>query len=497
MWTGTSALKNINQSLQTLRNEVVRLDVQLSQLTETMGANQRHRVKIINDIAKVRLAEIESGELQASLTAADQEAASILQKRESVLQALNDEINQLNQGLAALEDAREALLYEVNETSQNIVDAEQQVQQGLKQDSSYLAQFARASEAQNIADEAHRKVEQAQQDMAEKAKPYQSDDLFMYLWQRGYGTTEYNGRLFARFLDGRVARLIKYEQARVNYWNLTEIPKRLQQHADSVSNQADEAHMALQQLELDALAAAGTKQLDTELQKLRDGLDKKDDELEASENLLNQKLAVRTSFVAGDDEYIKASVKRLSQALNHNDLSAIHRYVRDTHSPTDDQLVIELQGLDDKLADVEEDLSDLRVLHNARLSKLQELEKVRRNFKNSRFDDVRSGFGNEGLLASALAQFIQGSVSGKDLWRTIKRNQRYRNVGSIPDFGSGGLGNIGDILGGGVAGRQHRSGRNSTWHWPSPRRGGGGFKLPRSSGSRGGGGGGFKTGGGF
>ena len=68
-------------------------------------------------------------------------------------------------------------------------------------------------------------------------------------------------------------------------------------------------------------------------------------------------------------------------------------------------------------------------------------------FKNSRFDDVRSGFGNQALIAGVLGQFIQGVVSGSDVWRVLKRNQRYRKVASSPTFGSGGLGDIADIFG--------------------------------------------------
>ena len=114
--------------------------------------------------------------------------------------------------------------------------------------------------------------------------------------------------------------------------------------------------------------------------------------------------------------------------------------------------------------------------------------------KNSRFDDVRSGFGNEELIVNVIGEFLKGVISGSDLWKVIKRNQRYQDVNSSPEFGSGGLGNLGDILGGGSIGRRNRRKRKSSWHLPKPRRGGGGFSIPGSS-SRGGGG--FKTGGSF
>ena len=120
-------------------------------------------------------------------------------------------------------------------------------------------------------------------------------------------------------------------------------------------------------------------------------------------------------------------------------MKSIHRYVLGTDSPTDDQLVIELQGVDTRLDALTEGLADVRGLHDKKLGRLKELENVRRDFKNSRFDDVRSGFANESLLVGVLGQFLQGVVNGSDLWRVIKRNQRYRNVGSTPDFGSGGV----------------------------------------------------------
>ena len=493
MWTGSTALKNIDQSLQTLRNEVVRLDNLLTRLTDSTAKNQRHRVKLINDIAAVRLTEIDTGELQSSLSAADQQALQILAQRDEALALLNQKIERMDGEILVAEQERESLLAELNRISQNLVDLETKVQSELKADENYIAQLEKARNAESVADEAQGKLELAQHDMNQKAQPYKEDELFMYLWGRGYGTTEYKGGLMTRFMDGWVARVIKYEPARVNFWNLNEIPKRLNDHAELVAAIADEQHMVLQQLELDALANGGVKDIEKTLESSRETLDKHDDELEEKEHALNVELEERARFVAGEDEYMQRCLNRLTQVLEHKDLNAIHHYVRQTNSPTDDKLVIELQALDDRLDTVRDDLADVRNMHDKKINKLKELEQVRRNFKNSRYDDVRSGFGNEAMLATMLGQFIEGLASGSDLWRVIQRNQRYRDVSSLPDFGSGGIGrrgSLGDLLGGGrISGRRKR--RNSSWHLPRPRRGGGGFRFPS------GGGGGFKAGGGF
>ncbi|MFT7529004.1 MAG: hypothetical protein ACI9LY_004172, partial [Arenicella sp.] len=206
MWTGTSALKNIDQTLQTIRNDVVRLDAELSRFTDNLADNQRQRFKIIGDIATVRLVEIERGELQSELSSADNRAAKLLQQRQIALSLLNQEIDTHNQQIVDTEQLRNDQLELVNEASQQIVDTEAKVQDQLKDDVGYLAKLDKARAAESIALEANEKVEDAQSDMAEKAVPYQADSLFMYLWERHYATTKYKAGLFARFMDGFVAK---------------------------------------------------------------------------------------------------------------------------------------------------------------------------------------------------------------------------------------------------------------------------------------------------
>lgn len=506
MLSGRKALKNIDGTLGSVRNDAVRLDQQLSRLSGQVAMGQRQRLSLIRDIAKVRLNEIESGELDSELNAADANVVEILQQRESAIDRLTADIESLNTEIERSDAEREQLLERCNEVSDQIVGIETKVQAELKFNQAYIDQFKAAQQAESVSQEAEQKVERAKADMAEKAKPYQDDALFMYLWERGFGTTDYKGGLFSRFMDSWVARVIKYEPARINYWNLQEIPKRLTEHADRVGDVADSQMMALQQLEQDALEQAGGPELEESLAALRQQLDDYDDIIEGKEAELNECLSSRAAFNSGSDDYIQQSIARISSALEHQNLASIHRYVRQTHSPLDDKLVIELQNLEDSIASLQGDMTGVRKLHDNQISRLRELETVRQQFKNSRFDDVRSGFANESLISSVLTQFLQGVITGADVWGTIKRNQRYRNVGSSPDFGSGGLGDLVDVLGdsgidigdilGGSSPRRRRKRRGSSWHIPKPRRSGGGFQFPRSRG-RSGGGGGFKTGGGF
>jgi hypothetical protein len=79
---------------------------------------------------------------------------------------------------------------------------------------------------------AREKAVQAEADREEKRKPYEADPLFMYLWGRRYGTRDYQAIPLVRYFDRKVAHLIGFEEARVNYTLLMELPERLREHAD-------------------------------------------------------------------------------------------------------------------------------------------------------------------------------------------------------------------------------------------------------------------------
>ena len=83
-----------------------------------------------------------------------------------------------------------------------------------------------------IVQRAEEKLSQAEADRAEKRRPYESDPLFMYLWRRRFGTRDYHAGSLVRYFDRKVAHLIGFENARVNYAMLMELPDRLREHVE-------------------------------------------------------------------------------------------------------------------------------------------------------------------------------------------------------------------------------------------------------------------------
>ncbi|HSH42269.1 MAG TPA: hypothetical protein VK973_09130, partial [Arenicellales bacterium] len=265
-----------------------------------------------------------------------------------------------------------------------------------------------------------------------------------------------------RFLDGWVARLCDYQDARPNYSMLLDIPERLQEHADAVGAAADQEFEMLKSMEEDAAQAGGVLPLREALEEAERRLQEIDDDIEQSGARHTAMLEKRAAFAAGEDEHFRQAVETLSDAFERESLSALFRYAAATPTAEDDVLVEALAAGREQARELEKAQAESRRMLQRHLERVKDLESIRGRFKRERYDSNYSGFDNAALVGTILGQFLKGLASRDDLWRTIQREQRQRRVESRPDFGSGGF-----------------TRRSGTWRTPSPggSRGGGGFRT--------------------
>ncbi len=480
MVSGRQTLGSLDDSLRQLHDDVETIDQQIKEGNRELMELQRQQAGRFKRMAQIRLDQVISGELAEGLNIADQRAAELIRRRGSKLGAVNRQIKSAKEQLELLEGRRGAARADRDRATEVLDRAEAVVQERLQQDPDYLAQLDKAREAEHTAQHALEKTRQAEKTRAEKGEPYEHDPLFSYLWQRGYGTSAYSAGALARYLDDWVARLCDYRAARPNYAMLLEIPVRLAEHARGLQQAADEEFIQLTRMEVAAAEADGIPALKTSVDEAQAGLDAVDGEIEGAENQLRELEGRRQRFANGEDDDFLQAVKTISDAFERENLLTLYDYARATATPEDDILVREMDDAGEQLRQVKGVLADRKQTRDRQSGRLQELEGIRRRFKRNRFDSPHSEFRNDALVAMALSQFLAGTVTGGELWRTIERLQRYRRIKANPNFGSGGF-----------------LPRPGTWHTPFPRGGrpgggwGGGGSFPRR------GGGGFRTGGGF
>lgn len=462
MQSGRQTLTSIDQAVQRAQQEIQQIDEQVQATSNALIELQKQQTERFKKLAELRMDQIVSGGLVEGLDAAHRRVGELLEARTQALGELDRQARELEAATEQLERRRVDAAGDVDKAAETLDTAEAGVQQRLQQNAAYQKQLEKTRAAERIAAQAEAKTEEAQQTRVETGKPYENDRLFLYLWQRGYGTSRYSANALTRFLDDWVARLCDYHDARPNYAMLLEIPERLRKHADSARADADREFEALKSIEENAAETDGVGPLREALGHAEHELAEIDDEIEQSEAQRAALLERRARFSVGEDEHFREAVQTLSDAFERENLSALFQYAAATPTAEDDVLVQELAAGREQTDALNEALEEHKRMQRRHLDRVKELEDVRHRFKRERYDSAYSSFGNGALVATILGQFLQGLASRDDLWRTIQRTQRHHRVESRPDFGSGGFGR-----------------RNGTWRTPFPggARGGGGFRT--------------------
>ncbi|NVJ66279.1 MAG: hypothetical protein HWE16_07300 [Gammaproteobacteria bacterium] len=481
MYSGRQALSDIDTSLQKIRSHLSQTDYDLERLGQKLLGLRQQESETYRQLAKMRLDAMQADQLSSQLDYAERQAAQLLLQRNDQIAAVAKQIEESQQLQQQLDTDRIGQAAKLDQAIEKLEVLLAEVDNKLEQDPTYRNQQVRAQDLVDMASNAKEKTEQAEQELEEKGKPYRDDKIFIYLWKRHYGTSKYDAGFITRFFDKKLADHIRYDKARINYFTLNNIPKKLAEHTENLEQEAKDELERLQQIErqfeLNAGAAALEQDVDAQRNLLAD-IDKKITQQEANyESLIKE----REDFNLGTDKYIARAIDVLVDSFKADPIPQLQYEAEQTDTPRDDHLVNQLAVLRDSKSSLENDVSSLQSTHHSVNRKLEELKEVRRKFKRSDYDAYNSQFKDGDVLSSILRQFVTDQVSAKELWRIFSRSQRFQKRRYTQRHG--GIG-----LPGGIQ-IPRDVGRNIP-NIKIPR----GIRFPSGWG---GGGGGFKTGGGF
>ena len=489
MISGRQALGSIDQALTEAHQQADRLQSEMAANGERMLALNDAQTEDYRGLARVRLDQLARDAMLEHLDHAERQATALLQQRNAALEALRRKVEDAVQRHRALEAQRAQQAALVDQAVARVDEAEAAIQVRLDAQPDYRAQRERAEEAGRMAAHANDKATRSEEERSSKGQAYHDDPLFMYLWRRQYGLPAYTASGLARWLDGKVARLIGYADARANFDRLNEIPVRLREHAQHQQGLADTEFERLRGLDEDARKADGIPALEQQVATQQARVDDIDRQIEQNEQEQQALQAEQARHAVGEDEHTQRAIEYLVNEFRRDDLSGLRDDAIRTPYPEDDVIVSRMLQREAERQQLEHNTQALHDGIAQQQHRVQELERLRVDFKRSRYDRSGSIFTDDSMLSLLLGQFLAGMLDRGMLWKALQELQRYQPRHSDPGFGSGGFGrgtvwngglrDLGDIIGG--LGRGGFGGGS-----------GGGF------GNRGGGGGGgFRTGGGF
>jgi hypothetical protein len=457
----------------------------------------RLRSEGYRELAAMRLDVIKAG-ADETLNAAEKQATLLLVDHEAFVARIDEEVAAAEAVLKEAEANRRAGEAEVDAALKAYETLVAETEAAVQADPGYIALKQGFDEARAVAVRAEQKLELAKADRVEKGKPYETDPLFQYLWERKFRRPEYRKGGLSRMLDNWVAKLCRYDEAYLNYARLTELPDRIAEHMASMRLEEAEAQAAIERFEAQQLEVRGAGKLSGELaaakEKLK-GLDYLLSEAERKHAELREQQEKAASGDAGPQEQARRVIEEGLAKASFPDLKVL---AAETTTLDDDRIVDVLVKLRTEELQLEVNWRNVEAMPARRRAGADTLELVRRRFKEAGLDSPYVMI-LRGAFEAALEAYGKGpSPDGEALWRAIKATVRQAPRQDDDYFGGPrrgrNVGGAGEVIAGVILGEVIKAAtRGSRW-------GGGGWGGGSSGGgSRGGGfgGGGFKTGGKF
>lgn len=521
--SGPDALKSLDDALRDIRREEDEIAKRLARSAELVTKFRENESELLRQLASVRLDPATQKELGERLSQAELKARDMLDKHGNDLSAVEDGLKDLDKQIASLATERGEQTKAVAAAEGELKAIADRVSAETSRDPVYAGKRKSAEELAAVAAESMRKTQQAETDKDEKGKPYRDDPLFMYLWERGFGTKNYRENNLIQALDSWVAGLVGFPEARANFAMLNEIPMRLREHAERQDQIADAAEAEVVALEKAAVDAGGGKPARLKLEAAQARIAQIDAQMVTLEDQRDEQLKAQRDLAQGSDPAFSAAVNGLADALGREDIQNLLAAARVTLTGQDDTIVKQIDEVRQRAAEEEGDSKEQRNRLKTLAARRRELEDIQYEFKKQGFDNAGSRFGDDKLVGDLLNDFLRGGISAADYWGQWQRSQTWTqrqqrpqssssDAGNNPWGGSPGGGSPGgfqwpDSSFGGGGGSSRRQGGSGGFGggWGKLPSGGGGFSRPRQGPSPGGfrtggggsSGGGFKTGGGF
>jgi hypothetical protein len=509
--SGPEALRSLEEALRDIRREEDEIAKRLARSADLVGKIRETETELFRQLAQVRLDSSTQAELGTRLTDAETRARDMLKKHAAELASTEASLQAQDKKITALTAERAELVTASGKLQADLRAIADRIAADATQNPEYVKQLKLAEDLTHIAEEAVRKTEQAEADRETKGKPYRDDPLFMYLWERSYGTRNYRANNIVAWLDGIVARMVGYPEARPNFAMLNEIPMRLREHAERQQQNALDARAAVNALADAAIDAAGGGPIRDKLTKVTARIAAIDGEIVTVEDQRDDLARQLRDLAQGSDPAFAAAIATLAETLQRHDLQTLLAEARLTQTGQDDTIVKQIDDARSRAAEEEDETRDQKARLKTLAARRRELEDIQYEFKKSNYDNPRSTFREDKLVGDLLNEFLRGGISAAGYWDRWRQSQNWTG-GAAPDrrrdddddrprTGNTGFDWPDMSFGGGSSSSSRRSSGGSWGRLPGGSSSGGGFgggfSRPRtgSSGSRNHGG--FKTGGGF
>ena len=445
MISGRQTLSEIERSIQDLRQQEQQLLADMEKINAHHVRLMEQRTAAFRELAEVRARNAVADGVIDQADALQHKVASLLGARQTTIDGLKTREGSAHGQRDKLNSAAEALREKIEGLEHRLDAAAAQARQQLAGDSRYEELTGERDAAVQVRDQAQAKAKQAEEDRRRKGESYEDDELFMYLWRRGYGTRDYRPHWIIRSFDDWVARLVRYHEARANFAILNEIPQRLREHVKLLSEQLAKAKAQVEAAEAKRINELAGMDLKAALRDVREQQAGNNEALETAEADITEISRQINQYAEGLDPSFLEAVEVSARFLEQESYQQLIAQARKTAEPTDDRIVAGIAEIDRKADDLQRNGERRRRDLDHISEKRKELLDISAKFRREYYDDPASQFEPDDIAGTILRELIRGGITAADYWVRSQRRHNwkgrpadpYRRQAGFPPFGGG------------------------------------------------------------
>ena len=431
---GRDALAEFDRGISSLRRTLSDALEEIDTAESRQAELRQEQAEAYQQLAKIRLDVVAAGLSIDDLQGAESQARELLESHDEYAARQQERVDQSSALITDLEAARREAAAALDESVEAYEVRVAEIEEALEKDDAYLALAEELEEASAIVARSEQKLELAKDDRNRKGVPYDDDPLFSYLWQRGFRTTDYKGRGLTKMLDNWVARLIKFDRARLNYARLTELPKRLAEHVEQVKSEQTEAQSNLEAAEQTALQNGGAVELEAAANTRRSELEAVDVKIEQAEDAHRSAIAAHEEILRGGKGPAAEARAVLEAALKQASFPDLRLLAAETIELHDDRIVDQLVKLRAEQMSLELDERDLHERPAVIKDDLRLLENLRSEFKRARYDSPYASF-KVSVIDRVLKGMGKGQLDPRQAMRVLRKGMVQRQPRTPRGFG--------------------------------------------------------------
>ena len=427
MQSGRDTLVGMEEALRDLKAQEAGLAQELEAANRERADLVAERLQRLRDLATLRARDATADGVIDEADHLSQQVRAALEARQRTIGALRDRQTKAEAERTAHIQLQDELTHAMAGLEERLDRSGAEARAALAVDAGHIALSETHASLSATLEKAVAKAEQVARDEHEKGLPYRSDPLFMYLWQRRMGTPAYQAGGLIRSLDGWVARLVRYPDARANYALLTEIPVRLRAHAEDLRRQTMAAKAALDEMEAKRTRELAGEELVASLERERGRQADLGHELEVINSELAETGGQLKIYAKGEDQSFQSAVTAYAAFLEREPLRRLMADAAATETAEDDRIVEEVQALGGRIDAIEAANTSRRHRLDQIAERKVELARLSSNFRRQRYDDAGSEFSDSPRVEDLLQLLLRGAITAAEYWARMRAQQSWRN----------------------------------------------------------------------